>query len=111
MDFLHAILSFLVIGKVIEVVCLQVEYFSAKVLASQKERQDNIQGWNRGNLALTVTSFFCISIISACILKKKMNDQYYEGIEEQSLRCKNKLEVHFLERSITTPTCSVHWFI
>jgi hypothetical protein len=71
MDFTSCHFSSLVIGKVIEkVVCLQAEYFSAKVLANQKERQDNIQGSNTGSLELTVTSFFCISIISACIIKK-----------------------------------------
>jgi len=58
--FLHAILSSLVISGIEVVACLQDEslYVFAKVLANQKERQDNIQGPNTGNLALTVTLFF-----------------------------------------------------
>ena len=58
--FLHAILSSLVISRIEVVACLQDEslYVFAKALANQKERQDNIQGPNTGNLTLTVTLLF-----------------------------------------------------
>jgi len=87
--FLHAILSALVISRIV-VACLQDEslYVFAKVLANQKERQDNIQGSNTGSLELTVTSFFCISIISACIIKKGTISTM-STLKEQRPRCKN----------------------